>query len=265
VEFAAQSHHRWHATRGGGNIWQLFGKGCWDKLSSAGEKFFMTTRTRIAAYAAIASAVVTLIAILRPQSSQKSARVEGEVLQQQDAAADNGNQKAAETVPPLAHSDSVSESPSSELLRLRGEVGVLRRQADDLKASLAQAQQQTQQAGRVQDLRSPLPEEYPKTPQAATTGIFQTLVQGDFERFASNFGEPGVPKESYDKLFGADRVKTYLAQIESVTVGEPTNSFGPNLWFVPYKLRFKDGSEKDMRLHVGQDPQSQKWYLKGGI
>lgn len=225
----------------------------------------MTTRNRITASATIAIAVVVLVAILH-QQSQQPAPVESEVVQQRETAADNESQKPAETVPGLAHPDSASQPPSSELLRLRGEVSVLRRQADDLKASLAQVQQPRQTAGQAQNLRAPLPEEYPKTPQAATTGIFQTLVKGDLEEFASNFGEPGVPKELYDKLFDTDHVKTYLAQIDSVTVeGEPTNSFGPNMWFVPYKLRFKDGSEKDMRLHVAQDPQTGKWYFKGGI
>jgi hypothetical protein len=56
-----------------------------------------------------------------------------------------------------------------------------------------------------------------------------------------------------------------LAGLEVVSVGQSTNSFGPNMWFVPYKVRFKDGTEKEMRLHVAQDPRTQKWYFKGGI
>jgi hypothetical protein len=224
----------------------------------------MTTRIKIAAAAGIAVALVVFVGIKR--RSQEPAIVETEVLQQHDTVVSNGTQQAAETAPSLAPSESASERPSSELLRLRGEVGVMRREADDLKASLAQARQQTQQTARIQDLQSPLPEEYPATPQAATSSIFQTLMQADLEKFVSDFGEPGVPKEMYDKVFGTDRVKAYLAQIDSVTVtGEPTNSFGSNMWFVPYKLRFKDGSEKDMQLHVAQDPRSQKWYFKGGI
>jgi hypothetical protein len=222
----------------------------------------MTRPTRIAVFTGIGIAAVSLV-ISFHQRSQQSAPV----VPQQNAGADNGAEKTLESAPGLAHPASTNGPPSSEVLRLRGEVGVLRKQADDLKASLAQAQQRTQQAGRVvQEVRAPLSEEYPKTPEAATTRIFQSLANGDLEKFVSDFGEPGVPKEMYDKVFGTDRVKAYLSQIDSVSVtGEPTNSFGPNMWFIPYKLHFKDGSEKDMQLHVGQDPRSQKWYFKGGI
>ena len=51
-------------------------------------------------------------------------------------------------------------------------------------------------------------------------------------------------------MFGDERIKQYLAGLEVVNVGQPTNSFGPNMWFVPSKVRFRDGSEKEMRLHI---------------
>jgi hypothetical protein len=60
-------------------------------------------------------------------------------------------------------------------------------------------------------------------------------------------------------------MSNHLAGMEIVNLGEPTNSFGPNIWFVPYKIRFKDGSEKEFRLHVAQDEQSQRWYFKCGF
>jgi hypothetical protein len=53
--------------------------------------------------------------------------------------------------------------------------------------------------------------------------------------------------------------------VQVLSVGQPTNSFGPNMYFVPYKIRFQDGSEKEFRLHIAQDPRTQKWYFKGGI
>jgi hypothetical protein len=37
------------------------------------------------------------------------------------------------------------------------------------------------------------------------------------------------------------------------------------MWFVPYKIRLQDGSEKEMQLHIAQDPATQKWFFKGGI
>jgi hypothetical protein len=57
----------------------------------------------------------------------------------------------------------------------------------------------------------------------------------------------------------------YLKGVEVVSIGEPTNSFGPNLWFVPYTIRFPDGGVKSFRLHVGEDPATGRWVLKGGI
>jgi len=53
--------------------------------------------------------------------------------------------------------------------------------------------------------------------------------------------------------------------LEVVSSGTPTNSFGPNMWFVPYTIRFKNGSEKTFRLHVAQDSKTQRWILKGGF
>jgi hypothetical protein len=34
------------------------------------------------------------------------------------------------------------------------------------------------------------------------------LGRGDLDAFFTNFGEPGVPKEMYDKIFNDDRIKT---------------------------------------------------------
>ena len=60
--------------------------------------------------------------------------------------------------------------------------------------------------------------------------------------------------------------RVWAPHADSVSVvGQPTNSFGSNMWFVPYRLRFKNGSEKEWQLHIAQDPQSQKWYFKGGF
>ena len=95
--------------------------------------------------------------------------------------------------------------------------------------------------------------------------MFDVLARGDLETFVKNYGEPGVPKEMYDKMFNDERVKNYLAGLQVVSVGQPTNSFGPNMWFVPYKVRSQDGSEKEFRLHIAQDPRTQQWYFKGGI
>ena len=207
--------------------------------------------------------VISSVVILQNRS-RGGLNAENDALRRRVETLQTENERLSHPAPqPNAQLDA---GESAELLRLRGEVGVLRRQADELTASLAKAQ--NTQSGRSEarpESPSRVAEEYPKTPEAATERIFDTLLQGDIQKFFTNFGEPGVPKEVYDKLFNTDSVKGYLANIETISLGSPTNSFGSNMWFVPYRIRFKDGSEKELRLHVAQDPRSQKWFFKGGI
>jgi RNA polymerase sigma factor (sigma-70 family) len=154
------------------------------------------------------------------------------------------------------------ESPSAELLRLRGEVGMLRLQSNQSKSLLATADNAQSPASPRQ--QASLPPDYPKTPQEATKGIFEALSRGDLESFFTNFGEPGMTKEMYGKAFD-ERAMNYLSNLQVISIGEPTNSFGPNMWFVPYTIRLSDGTEKEFRLHIAQDPGTQQWYFKGGL
>jgi hypothetical protein len=219
------------------------------------------------AHAGLATAIIVClsVAIVVQHRSQNRLHAEQEDLRQLNENLKTENERLSQPATQANNLTSPTQSPSTELLRLRGEIGVLRRQSEELKASAAAAQKPLQQASPPQEQQPTDAEEYPKSPEAATASIFETLMQADLEKFVRNFGEPGVPKEAYDKIFGQDRVKGYFAQIDSVTLGQPTNSFGPNMWFVPYTLHFKDGQEKELRLHVAQDPRSQKWYFKGGI
>jgi len=160
------------------------------------------------------------------------------------------------------------ERPSLELLQLRGEVGALRSRTNELQKSLAQAsRRETPVAAPPVQAPAyvPLPADYPRTPEAATQGIFEALGKGDLEKFVTDFGEPGVPKEFYEKLFGNPQVKDMFTGVTVLGVGQPTNSFASNMYFVPYKIRFRNGQEKEFELHVAQDPQTQKWSFKGGI
>jgi RNA polymerase sigma factor (sigma-70 family) len=103
--------------------------------------------------------------------------------------------------------------------------------------------------------------ENPKTADEATRAIFEAWGRGDWNTFAA-FWEPGAPP--VDSLFN-DEIKRSLAGLEIVSLGKPTNSFGPNMWFVPYKIRFSNGQVKEFRLHVAQDPKTKRWYFKGGF
>jgi RNA polymerase sigma factor (sigma-70 family) len=194
------------------------------------------------------------------QRSKTRLREENQSLRQQMEGVEADNSRLTGLVAEAKSPPAPQPAPSSELLRLRNEVTQLRNQVakSEEKPRPATPAPQPQAA-------PPLSQEYPKTAEDATRSIFGALGRGDLEKFVTDFGEPGVPKEMYDKMFGDERIKQYLAGLEVVSVGQPTNSFGPNMWFVPYKIRFQDGSEKEMRLHIAQDPRSQKWYFKGGI
>ena len=195
---------------------------------------------------------------------QARLRAENLALQQQVANMQRDNEQISNLLSQTSNPTVRPADPSAELLRLRGEVGVLRQQSNELHRLLAAAQTSSGRSTSVRE-QAGQPEEYPKTAEAATKSIFETLGRGDLEGFFTNFAEPGVPKDMYDKMFNNEQVKNYLSGLEVLSVGQPTNSFGPNMWFVPYKIRLQDGTEKEMRLHIAQDPRTQKWYFKGGI
>ncbi|MGH7971341.1 MAG: hypothetical protein ACREIC_21700, partial [Limisphaerales bacterium] len=223
----------------------------WSKLQTAGVGLVV-----------IGLATVSVI----QHQSRARLHADNQSLRQQVESLQTENEQLSNLVSQASRSPAVQENPSDELLRLRGEVGVLRGQSNELAQSLASAQKaQLRPGATAQRQDSSLPEDYPKTPEGATRSIFQALSQGNIEGFFTNFAEPGVPKEMYEKMFNNENVKKYLTGLEVVSVGEPTNSFVPNMWFVPYKIRLQDGTEKEMRLHIAQDPGSQKWYFKGGI
>jgi hypothetical protein len=196
-------------------------------------------------------------------------RGENESQQQQIAQLKLESESLSNRLPVVAaDTKSPPDEHLNELLRLRGEVGVLRRQKTELENSLANVvNSQLRGPNPVTEQQPPsaLPDDYPKTAEGATTNIFNTWARGDWDSFFTNFAEPGVPREVYDQMFNDPIKSNYLAGLEIVSLGQPTNSFGPNMWFVPYKIRFKDGSEKEFQLHVAQDPRTQRWYFKGGF
>ena len=56
-----------------------------------------------------------------------------------------------------------------------------------------------------------------------------------------------MPREVYDKLLSDPAKSNYLAGLEVGSLGEPTNSFGPNMWFVPYKIQFNEQDIQPIR------------------
>jgi RNA polymerase sigma factor (sigma-70 family) len=230
-------------------------------LTKGALKIMFWTKTHTAAAGLVVAGLATL-AVFQHRSQVRAQGANQELRQQIDSL-QNDNRQLSNQLPQASVAVASPAAPPAELLRLRNEVGLLHRQTNQLQTALAQARRPA--TARGPQPAAPLPEDYPKTPAAATQGIFDALSRGDLEQFFTNYGEPGVPKELYDKMFGDERIKNYLAGLTVVSLGEPTNSFGPDMWFVPYKIRFQDGSEKEFNLHIAQDSVTKKWYFKGGL
>ena len=233
-------------------------------LTKGALKFMAWSKTQTAAVGLVVAGLATVSVI--QHRSQTRLQDQDQSLREQMGALQSDNDRLSNLLS-QANRAPAQANPSEELLRLRGEVGLLRRQTNELGALLAKANNSQPRRSSQSPAQPPaaLPEDYPKTPEAATRGIFEVLSRGDLEKFFTDFGEPDVPKELYDQTFGDERLKNYLAGVQVLSVGQPTNSFGPNMYFVPYKIRFQDGSEKEFRLHIAQDPRTRKWYFKGGI
>jgi RNA polymerase sigma factor (sigma-70 family) len=228
-------------------------------------KLMIWSKTQTAAVGLVVAGLATMTVV--QYHSQTSLQGQNQQLRQQLESLQSGNIELSNQLAQANASLRQSNTdPSIELLRLRNEVGLLRHQTNELQTSMSQARgRQAQPSAPGQDQSVVLSEDYPKTPQAATQGIFDALSSGNIAQLVTNYGEPGVPKELYEKMFGDEKIKNALAGLKVLSIGEPTNSFGPDMWFVPYKIRFQDGNEKEMRLHIAQDPTTKKWYFKGGL
>ena len=235
-------------------------------LIKASLKLMVWSKAKTAAVSLVIVSLATVPVI--QHQAQVKLREENQLLRQQMDSMQSSNQPLSKPVAQESRPNALPDDQFSELLRLRGEVGGLRRQTNELGNLLASARRGQPRGANPAAQQQPataLPDDYPKTPEGATKSIFETLAKGDWNAFFTNFAEPGVPREVYDKMFNDPVKSNYLAGLEVVSVGEPTNSFNSNMWFVPYKIRFKDGSEKEFRLHVAQDPNSQRWIWKGGL
>ena len=226
-------------------------------------KIMTATKLKLGISALVVAGATTALVV--QHQAQEKLRTENESLTQQLAQLKTDKEKPSNQPATTGDSQKLPDEQFNELLRLRGEVGVLRRQKSELENSLAKAQTiqpRVQKTMTAQPPPPPLPDDYPKTADGAAKGIFELMARGDWNAF-TNFDIDGG-RENFEKAIG-EKMKDYLRGMEIVSIGEPTNSFGPNMWFVPYTIRFRDGNEKSFRLHVAQDPSTQRWILKGGL
>jgi RNA polymerase sigma factor (sigma-70 family) len=203
------------------------------------------------------------------ETRQNSAlREENKSLQQQVAKIQSENESLSNRLTASGETQSLSagDEQFNELIRLRGEVETLHRQNAEFGKRLADVNNPKSQDPNPPEqsaITAPLPADYPKTPDSAAQTIFETWGKGDWDSFFTNFEVDGG-REFWDQAVN-DEMKSNLVNMEVVSIGEPTNSFAPNMWFVPYVIKFQDGTAKSARLHVAQDPKTKRWILKGGF
>jgi RNA polymerase sigma factor (sigma-70 family) len=228
-------------------------------------KLITMTKLKIGLIGAIAAAGVAIPLAVQHQT-QNALRLENQSLQQQIAQLKSDNEALSNRAAPAADSATLPPDHMSELLRLRGEVGLLRRQTNELGQLAANARQSRSQGPNSpgQPPSAPLPEDYPKTPDDAAKAIMDVLSQCDWDKLFSNFMQPGAPREVLQKKLDDPSVSNYVANIESTTFGQATNTYGDK-WAVPYKMQFKDGTTKEWQLYVEQDRRTHRWYFDGGF
>jgi RNA polymerase sigma factor (sigma-70 family) len=212
----------------------------------------------------VVAAAATIVVI--HYQTQAKLRAENEELRQRMAQLQSGSESPASQ--PVAKADSTSRSDErlQELLRLRGEVGVLRSQTNELASALAAYRRRLHPPDTRTDPDHPYPlsEDYPKTADAAAKGILEAWQRAEWDKFYRWFGAPGSAGV-FDEVFHDPEKSNYLAGMEIVSIGQPTNNTPDStVWYVPYTIQFQ-GYPKSGRLQVEQDPMTQRFFLKGGF
>jgi RNA polymerase sigma factor (sigma-70 family) len=226
------------------------------------------TQVKIGLTALVMAGAATVLVV--QHQAQEKLRDENGVLTRQVAQLKTDNDGLAKRLDAQVGTGSADQSGADsqreELLRLRGEVGVLRRQNESLTKAVSSSQTSTprQQTRASSEPSAPLPPDYPKTPDLAAQRIFEAWGRGDWETFLTNYGQPGVPREMYEQAFTAE-FKSNLLGMQIISVGQPTNGFYPGHFFIPYEVQFQNGETHSHRLSIKQDPASQRYYFDGGF
>jgi len=92
-------------------------------------------------------------------------------------------------------------------------------------------------------------------PREMTQAFFQACADENWDEFIKFW-----PTSAVDQ-----RLKDYLGGIEIISVGDPFKSGRYPGWFVPYQIKFKNGSIKKMNLAVRNDNPAKRYVVDGGI
>lgn len=92
-------------------------------------------------------------------------------------------------------------------------------------------------------------------PKQTAQAFFQACAEEDWEEVLKFEPATEVPESTKD----------YLGGLEIISIGEPFQSGLYPGWFVPYEIKFKDGTTKKMNLAVRNDNPAQRYIVDGGF
>ena len=117
-------------------------------------------------------------------------------------------------------------------------------------------------ANLIHPNRHTLPVTAQQAAQAKQTArdFFDALGKGDWDKIAG-LCPPGYPLG--DAL--SSEQKDYFKDLQVLSLGEPFKQPPYSDIYVPYRIRFRDGEEKEFNLAVRNDNAKQKWYFDGGF
>jgi hypothetical protein len=93
------------------------------------------------------------------------------------------------------------------------------------------------------------------TPEQAARAFFEACGRGDWTEAGKFTGFPL-----------SDEIKGFLDGLQLVSLGTPFGTAAnPNDQFVPYEIKFKNGSVKKFNLALRKDPRADRWQVDGGL
>jgi RNA polymerase sigma factor (sigma-70 family) len=226
-------------------------------------KFMVWSKTQTAAVGLVVAGLAAIS--IQQHRSQTRLREENGILRQQQETLQVDNERLSNLAAQAPSAPAPQVRPSQELLSLRGEVGLLRRETNELRSQLVKAAEpQAQPHPQVQaPAPSSLPGDYPQTPEAATRGILEALSRGNFQQFLTNFIDPSLsPLQQKMQSQQHAPLSNLMAGAQVVSIGQPTNSSASNTWLVPYGMRFSNGQERQFLMKITQNPSTQRYIFQ---
>ena len=92
-------------------------------------------------------------------------------------------------------------------------------------------------------------------PKETAQAFFEACADENWDEFLKFWSASAVDQ----------RIKDYLGGVEIISIGEPFKSGRYPGWFVPYQIKFKNGSIKKMNLAVRNDNPAKRYVVDGGI